>query len=78
MRETKLCNGLPYNAEAWSHISDRDMVRLEQVDLSLVKGLIDARSKTVHIFVYLELGILKFRHILAIRRLMYHYHILTR
>ena len=32
MRETKLCNNLLYNAEAWSSISDRDMSRLEQVE----------------------------------------------
>ena len=78
MRETKLCNNLLYNAEAWSYISDRDMSRLEQVDLSFLKSLVGARSKTVNIFVYLELGILKFKHLLTVRRLMYHYHILTR
>ena len=78
MRETKLCNNLLYNAEAWSYISDRDISRLEQVDLSLLKSLVGAKSKMVNIFVYLELGILKPKHVLTVRRLMYHYHILTR
>ena len=35
-------------------------------------------SKTVNIFVYLELGILKYKHLLTIKRLLYHYYILTR
>ena len=78
MRETELCNNLLYNAEAWCYILDRDMSRLEQVDLSFLKSLVGAISKTVNIFVYLELGILKFKHLLTIRRLLYHYHILTR
>ena len=78
MRETKLCNGLIFNGEAWSSISDKDIERLEQVDLSLIRSLTGAHSKTVKEFLYLELRILKLRHILTIRRLLYHYHIITR
>ena len=78
LRETKLCNGSLHNGEAWSSISDRDMSRLEQVDLSFLRGLTGCHSKTASEFYYLELGILTFRHILTIRRLVYHHHILTR
>ena len=54
------------------------MKRLEQVDLSLIRSLTGSHSKTVKEFMYLELGLIKPRHILTIRRMMYHYHILTR
>ena len=77
MRETKLCNGLIFNGEAWSSVSERDIERLEQVDMSLIRSLTGAHSKTVKEFLYLELKILKLRHILTIRRLMYHYHLIT-
>ena len=78
MRETKLCNNLLYSGEAWSSISEQDMGRLKQVDLSLIRSLTGSHSKTVKEFMYLELGLIKPRHILTIRRMMYHYHILTR
>ena len=78
LRETKLCNGSLHNGEAWSSIYDRDMSRLEQVDLSFLRGLTGSHSKTASEFYYLELGILTFRHILTIRRLVYHHHLLTR
>ena len=78
LRETKLCNGLIFNSEAWSSLSERDIERLEQVDLSLIRSLTGAHSKTVKEFLYLELKILKLRHILTIRRIMYHFHIITR
>jgi hypothetical protein len=54
------------------------MTRLEQVDLSYLRGLTGSHSKTVSDFLYLELGILKLRHILTRRRLIYHHHIITR
>ena len=78
LRESKLCSGLLCNGEAWSNITDRDMTRLEQVDSSFLRGLLGSHSKTVSCFLFLELGILKFRHILAMRRLIYHHHIITR
>ena len=78
LRETKLCNGLIFNSEAWSSVSDRDIERLVQVDLSLIRSLPGAHSKTVNDFLFLELNILKLRHILTIRRIMYHFHIITR
>jgi hypothetical protein len=59
-------------------LSERGIERLEQVDLSLIRSLTGAHSKIVKEFLYLELKILKLRHILTIRRIMYHFHIITR
>ena len=32
LREAKIHNGILFNSEAWSNVSDADMERLEQVD----------------------------------------------
>ena len=78
MREAKLLNGMIYSSEAWSKISDSELVRLEQVDFSLLRSLADRHSKTSKAFVLLEFGVLKVRHLIMIRRLMYHHHLVTR
>ena len=77
-RESKLCSRLLCNSEAWSSISERDMTRLEQVDQSFLRGLTGSHAKTVSEFLYMELGVLKVRHIITYRRLMFHHYIITR
>ena len=78
MRESKLCNGILFSTEAWSSISERDMDRLEQLDLALLKQLVDGHSRCSKVFYYLEFGVISLRHLIMSRRLMYHHHILTR
>jgi hypothetical protein len=78
MREAKLINGMIYSTEAWSKISDSELVRLEQVDMSLLRSLTEGHSQTSKAFVLLEFGVLKIRHLIMIRRLMYHHHLITR
>ena len=34
LRETKLHNGILYNSEAWSNILEKDVERIEQVDVA--------------------------------------------
>ena len=50
MRETKLCNGLLYNTEAWSSISDKEYDRLEQIDTALLKQTMASHSKCSKVF----------------------------
>ena len=78
LRDAKLMNGMIYSSEAWSKISDAEMVRLEQVDMALLLSLAEGHSKTSRAFVLLEFGVQKVRHIIMIRRLMYHHHLVTR
>jgi hypothetical protein len=78
LRDTMLCNMMLFNAEAWSSISSKELLRLEQVDTALLRALMGGHSKCPTEFYYLELGVLMFRHILVIRRLMYHHHIISR
>jgi hypothetical protein len=49
------CNGMLFSTEAWSSISDKEMDRMEQVDVALLKTLIKGHSKCNKAFYYLEL-----------------------
>ena len=74
-----MCNGILYSTEAWTNISDKEYERLEQVDLAVLRAIIGGgHSKCTKAFYYLEFGILMFRHIIMIKRLNYHHHIITR
>ena len=78
LRETKLHNGILYNSEAWSNILEKDVERIEQVDVAAMKELVAGHSKCSRAFYYLEFGTLMLRHKIMIRRLIYHHHVLTR
>jgi hypothetical protein len=54
------------------------MKRVERVDYSLLRTLLGTHSKTPIEFLLLECGVLKLRHTVMQRRLMYHYHLVTR
>jgi hypothetical protein len=55
------------------------MLRMEQVDFSLMRALMGgSHSKCPLEYYLLELGLLKLRHIIMKRRMVYHHHILTR
>jgi hypothetical protein len=79
LRESKLVNGMLYNSEAWSSITERELLRMEQVDFSLMRALMGGgHSKCGIEFYLLELGLLKLCHIITQRRMIFHHHILTR
>ena len=62
-------------AEAWSNVSDADMERLKQVSTAALRALVDGHSKCSKAFYYLEFGVSMVRHIVMVRRFMYHHHI---
>ena len=79
LREVKLCNGMLCSTEAWTKIQEKKIERLEQVDMSALRTIIEGgHSKCPKPFYYLEYGLLMFRHIIMMKRLSYHYHIVTR
>ena len=78
LRKAILVSSLLYSAEAWSNVTEGDIVRLEQVDTALLRSLVGGHSKCPVEFHHLETGTLKLRHILTYKRMMYHHHILTR
>ena len=67
-----------YSTEAWSKISDKELTRLEQVDFALLRNIVHAHSKCSKAFLLLEFGVITFSHLIMIRRLMYHHHIISR
>ena len=79
LREAKVHNGILYNSEAWSNVTDKDMDRLGQVDTAALRAIMDGgHSKCPKAFYFLEFGTLMVKHIIMIRRFMYQYHISTR
>ena len=76
LRRAILVNSLLFTAETWSGVTERDLVRLEQVDQALLDKLVNGHSKSAREFAYLETGAIKLRHILTINRLMFHYNLL--
>ena len=79
LRESILVNGMLFNSEAWSSISNKELVRMEQVDYSLLRALQGGgHSKCGTEFLLLEFGVMKLRHTIMKRRMMFHHHILTR
>ena len=70
LREALLCNSLLLNSEAWSDVREAQIEKMEVVDRSLLCSLVDAHSKTPKEFLYLEAGVLKFRDMVKIRRIM--------
>ena len=45
LQEAKLCNGVLFSTEVWSYVSEVDLDRLEVVDTSLLRQLVDGHSK---------------------------------
>ena len=72
------CNGMLFSTEAWSSISDKEMDRMEQVDVALLKTLIKGHSKCNKAFYYLEFGVIPIRFMIRNRRLMFHQHLISR
>ena len=68
-----------HNSEAWSILADKDIDKFEQVDMASIRALMGGEhSKCPKAFYFLEFGTLMVRHLVMVRRLMYHRHMLTR
>ena len=68
-----------YSIEAWSNVPDKEIERLEQVDMAALRTIVGGGySRCPKAFYYLEYGLLMFRHIMMIKRISYNYHIVTR
>ena len=76
MRDSKLMIGMLYTTEAF--ISDKEMERMEQVDLALPKTLIIGHLKCNKAFSYLAFGLLPIWFIISHRRIMFHHHNMSR
>ena len=66
LRKAILTSSLLFTAEAWHNVTDQDLKRLEQVDISLLRGIMNSHSKSANVFHYLETGSLMLRYLLTI------------
>ena len=78
LRQAMFVNGTLFNSEAWHNVEDKDILPLEKVDEALLRGLLQAHSKTPIEALYLETNSLPVRYILKSRRLMYLQNILKK
>ena len=65
-----------FNSQSWSNLSQKDVRRLEVVQLRYLKRIVRAPSSTCNAFVFLELGILPVKFHIHIRKLTFLHHIL--
>jgi len=73
-----LISSLIFCSEAWAPLCIKEISRLEDIDIALKRCLFKAQAKTPKISFYLETGTLMIRHIILIRRIMFHKQIISR
>ena len=73
-----LISSMVNSAEAWSGITDKQLARLEVVDLSLLRQLTGGHVKRATEFLNFETGTWKLCHHFTYLRLMYHHNIMSR
>jgi hypothetical protein len=78
LREAMLINGILFNSEAWHGITKKNIRELERIDEALLRGIVKAHSKTPTEFLYLEMGVIPLRWVIARRRINYLKNILDR
>ena len=76
LQQAMLINGTLFNA--WHNVREDDLIILETVDESLLRGIMGAHSKIPIEALYLETACLQIRFIVASRRLSYLYNILQK
>ena len=66
---------LIFNSQSWTKLAQKDVRRLEVVQLRYLKRIVRAPSSTCNAFVFLELGILPVKYQIHIRQLTFLHHI---
>ena len=78
LRDSQFVNSVMTNSEIWHNVKLHHIQSLEKYDLSLLRKILNAHSKTATEAFFLELGKLPLRFVLSKRRLMYLWHIVHR
>ena len=78
LRQAMLINGILYNSEAWQSISDDEFKQLELIDNHILRKILGAHSKTSTSFLHLETGTIPIRFVIANRRLVFYYNIMSK
>jgi hypothetical protein len=78
LREAMLINGILFNSEAWHGVTKKNINELEKIDEALLRGMVKAHSKTPKEFLYLEMGAVPLRWVIAQRRINFLKNIIDR
>ena len=78
LRESMFVNGILTACESWPKLTERNIKTLEECDAALMRKIFSSHSKVNKVLLYLETRKLPLRYIIVKRRLMFHWHILTR
>ena len=73
-----LINGILFNSEAWHSVTNAQIAKLECVDNALLRGILQAHSKTPSEFLHLETGTVPLGWIISQRQINYLRHIMSR
>ena len=77
LRESLFINGILTNSEAWYGIKDSEVEILESVDELLMRRILEVPSTCPKEMLYLELGCLPIKYIVASRRLLFLHYIIN-
>ena len=77
LRNSILANGILTNSEAWYGLNDSDLEILESVDEQLMRRVLEVPSTCPKEMLYLEMGCVPFKYIVASRRLNFLHYILN-
>ena len=76
LRNAYLISSILSGSEVWYGLTQTETQKLEKVDEMLLRQLLECSNNVPKDLLYLELGILRLRDIIMMRRLMYLHHIL--
>ena len=77
LREAMFVNSVLFCCEAWYGLKKQEIKQLEDVDLMLLKKLLNSHSRVASESVYLELGVTPLEYLIRSRRLMFLKYILS-
>ena len=66
-----------YNSQAWSNLTNKDIIDLETVQLKYLKRMLHAPPSTSNALTYLETGSLPIKYEIHVRQFTFLHHILT-
>ena len=78
LRESMFLNGILTNAEIWYGLTKSDMKELEDLDISLLRKILNSKCSVPAEALYLELGCLNINTIIKARRLNFLHYLVTR
>ena len=77
LRNSLLISTMLFNSEAWYNVTSVEFERLEKIDETCMRKVLNAPFATPKIMLYLELGVLPIRYIVKSRRMNYLHYILN-